>query len=1124
MTRPRSLLASSLALVMLAGSLGVGRPDTARAADAAGGPPCAAPMGCTWTGTVKVTVERQINDKNIALGVTTRGHLSMTLTYSRLTFRYLGSGSPADGRYAYEVSAGAMAWTAKGSETRSPHPTFTCGGSGSGTVADPTIHLVMRTDPEGGLRYTIHGSYSFSFPMTSGPAGRCGVYAPLGTWPQDKGAEHASRTTRQLKGKHKGSGPPPFGNARDTVTASWDLGSDAGYKLSGTVTACPPDTVCPDAVPAEGVMIAALGTANGQAVTDKDGHYELELPRGSYRVGPADDHDRSIPRDRTVDLSTDRSGVDFRACSGGADGFVPCSSLAVTLAVTPSPVLVAQADEGPVPADVRIAVTIENQGDRPLYNVTLDPALVIGYQDATHADLLPLRPKVEGAQPIALETLAPGDHQVRTLDYVASGDGDLDVTALASYSLEPLSRTLTATGGTRLQLRTQLLVASARLERWTSSVNAPALIQAGTSYSIRVKLENRSYTRTLKVWGVLSPSGNADGGRWQPIGQPLDKEGDSGTGLAGCLAPPLIQLDPREAEEWDVVFRAMPSNPRRATAQPGEQGGGTRAVIDMLTPLVWIDHGEDAEATPAAADEIAVAPDARTIQVSIDDRAIAQETFSRSIAAAYYSKGAFEATIRWAGNLIHGIFIDLPVLLGKGLLSVPTLVKKYTLLQVELWDTVKHDPVLLAAYTNLLTNQLLLSLKEAPDAIKAGQAFWDQLNAAAYAHFEEMNAQWYAGDWRAAAESFGGDARTLELELAALIAPCVLTRLPKAAEALDAAKAARFAEASDELASNAGRATRAAEAVQVLGRVTEPGTPLSDALLRHLFGLTQEQIDWLRGWIKGKDLLYTFRSRASEALKWIGAYLKPEQFKLKTVDWIDVEYLGYQFDDIGRLILKEPIDRAAVERQLLNEGWGEGTKRWEDVSKRLDTREFEWFTDEPQYRRSMEAWAEKGEVDFKFNWKDNLVDPAAAPREPPKVAGFKLNKRTVVNPRTKQLETDWEVLVDPDRTGAWRSVTGDSDGVALTDAGGFGLDDARHIRFANQLRNSPLETPHLESASWTKDGEFVFPEKLALLNGQSMAQLGPDGVFRLVRFNEGLSDLRSVDNYQIWFDGQYIAP
>jgi hypothetical protein len=944
--------------------------------------------------------------------------------------------------------------------------------------------------------------------------------------------------------------------------------------VEGTVTSCPPESACPEPIPAEGVTVRATGRRTAEAVTDADGHYHLEVPDGTYQVAPTEADAR--PRSRSVDASFDQKGVDFRVCSVEAGEYIPCSSLEITLETSPgSPIFVEQLAEGPSPRDVAIDVTIRNTAAEPRYGVTLDRKLVIGYINGAQVDQLPLRPKGEtdpasGDSPgpastpaptappsppasagpeaspdpddlIQFGTLEPGQERTATLDYVARGDGELELTALVTYSLQPASATLAATGTSDLELRTRLLVASLRMDRWVPSPDAPDLVKAGTAYSVRVRLENRSFTRKLKVWDALQPIGNAEGGHWQPKDLPIQVTEWTKLGMEACACPPIVELDPLEVEEWDVVYTAIASDPRHRTGTPGEGGGGTRAVLELMAPLAWVanadataeegaaDPNADTDEPPVAPEDILLLPDARRIQLSIDDRAPDVPVFSSLVAAAYYSKGAFDATAAWTGGLIHGILVDLPLLLVQGGLEIPTLIKKYVALQVDLWDAVKQDPVLLAAYTNALGNQVLVSLALAPDAIKDGKAFLDKVNAAAYQHFEDMQNDWYAGDWQSAAYQFGWDKKTLELELAALIAPCVLTRLPKAAEALDAAKAARFAETTEELSQGAARLGRASEVAQVLATALKPGAPLSDALLRQIFGLTQEQIDWLRNWAiaaaeRGDAFLYTFRSRAAESLKWIGAYLKPEEFKIKTVDWIDVEYLGYQYEDLGRLIVKDPIDRAAVERQLLNEGWGEGTKRWEDVMKRLDTREFETYTDRPQYVRSLRAWDDAKEVDFEFNWADNLVDPAAAPVEPPTKAGFRLFERERVNPRTGRLEKDWVVEVDPKRDGQWRSVTGDVDGAALTDLRGYGLDDARHIQLANELRTGEMQSPHLESGSWTKDGQFVFKAKLDYLKSQFMAQIGPDGVFRLVRFNEQLSDLRSVDDYLMWFDGGYVMP
>jgi hypothetical protein len=123
--------------------------------------------------------------------------------------------------------------------------------------------------------------------------------------------------------------------------------------------------------------------------------------------------------------------------------------------------------------------------------------------------------------------------------------------------------------------------------------------------------------------------------------------------------------------------------------------------------------------------------------------------------------------------------------------------------------------------------------------------------------------------------------------------------------------------------------------------------------------------------------------------------------------------------------------------------------------------------------------------------------------------------------------TEWVVEVDPDGLGAWRSVTGDVDGVALTDVFGQNLGDARHIELASMLASGPMGSPHLETLSWWQQaGEFVWDGKLRYLRGVH-AQLGPDGVFRLVEMDlspQALRFLRGPDDYMAFFMGGYVVP
>ncbi|MEZ5100871.1 MAG: hypothetical protein R3C15_13940 [Thermoleophilia bacterium] len=927
--------------------------------------------------------------------------------------------------------------------------------------------------------------------------------------------------------------------------AGVDFVGSQGHRVTGTITACPLDGDCPEPVGAPGVTVTASGSSGATTTTRADGTYELDLPQGDYTIRPtlADGEGAFTPAARSLALAGDVAGIDFRTCSRKAGEFVPCSGLRVTVAATPSPVVVEQKPAGPVPKDVKVVVTVENLRKTPAFNVTLDQKLLVGYRGGAQTDELALVPKEKRPKDVRLGTIAPGKKARGTYVYVARGDALLDLTALVRFSARPRSATLKATGDGELEIKSKLLVASMTLDRKVRSPNAKQLIKAGTALTARVKLENRSYSKWLYVFEVVAPEGNALGGHWQPPGKPIHLTDFSKQGLEPEALPPLIELAPRQVKEYDVVFTSLGSDPRRNSylipglwtwtttgkVRADTRQGGTRARLTLLTPLVWT-HVDGHDVVQAdARKQVLLDPDRRELLLSFDDRAKDVAPYSAVADWAYYSTGIVQGAFLWVGAALHGVkflAVDLPTMAVGGALELPTLVKKFTLYQTELWRAASRDESLKREWLGRIRSVAQANF----DAVIQGDVqVYDAIDRAVLDHYARMYDEYQAGDWAKASSELGIDGAERALDVASVLvpiaAPRLLARFPEVAAAAAAAKERAFAQAGEALSALGVAGGRLPAALAALTGATVPeGMPLSRALAKQLLGLTDAQYDFLTSYFKGKDLLYTFRSRAFEALDWVGAYLKPEQFKIGSVDWIDAEYLGYDPGDVGRLILKKPINRAAVERQLANEGWTERSQRWKDVMDRLDTREFEWFTDKPQYRRSMFEWWTEGEVDFTFNWKDNLVDPSAAPLEQPTIAGFRLARKTRFDRALKQKVVEYVVEVDPDRTGSWQSVVGDIDGVGLTDAAGFGLDDAAHVRVGNVLRSSPLETRHLETASWTKDGQFVFPEKLRFMTKGLVAQVGPDGVIRLVKFNPRLSSLRGPANYQLWFDGGWVAP
>ena len=317
---------------------------------------------------------------------------------------------------------------------------------------------------------------------------------------------------------------------------------------------------------------------------------------------------------------------------------------------------------------------------------------------------------------------------------------------------------------------------------------------------------------------------------------------------------------------------------------------------------------------------------------------------------------------------------------------------------------------------------------------------------------------------------------------------------------------------------------RASEAIAVLARISEPGYQFSNPLLQQLYGITAEQAEWLRAFAKRNNVLITLRTRGADVLRWgAEAFLKPEEIKLKTVNWVDVEYLDYG-DDIGRLVIREPIPIEALKAQLRAEGWAQGSARYRDVMDRYLLRVKEWQGEAQKLR--LKARTTKT-LDLEFNWNENLVDTSAVPRE-----------RTTVGLRMTETKRrpgvrEWVVEVDPDLSGNWRSVVGDLDVVSLTDLVGRALPQDLHVKLVNLLRAGPLKSPHAETGSWMKKGQFWFRAKAEQMmrvtsSGDRLhdVQFGGDGAARAVFLDLARSVVQGknvdADNYLLKYLGGYV--
>lgn len=654
---------------------------------------------------------------------------------------------------------------------------------------------------------------------------------------------------------------------------------------------------------------------------------------------------------------------------------------------------------------------------------------------------------------------------------------------------------------------TKILQMKAKLGAKVRSPERPSLIKAGTKFLIHVTLRNTSRTKRLLVYPIYATlSGNAADGHLTD--RPLGSRNADGS-IDELEPSPYLVFKPKQVREFDIVVRTSSSDP---TVEDGPQGG-TRATVDLSAPrLAEIGKGKAlTQLDPAKAVELADGSEHFT--VGIDDSAAEPPPFSPWEATYYITKGLLVGVWNATWGIARGVLWDLPKLAIGALAATPSAALNFVNYQAELWGAIKDDPAAVALFLNPLTNLALVAAREAPWAADKASDLLAQVNASVKARYDKMWNDWYAGDWRTALTDMSAEGTEQLANVALALAPGLLARSPAVLARWKAAKAALYTRVDEGLAPVLAGAGRAAESLIALAGVIKPGFPLNRLALSKLYGITAEQTAWLQQFAKSNRLLITLRSRAQQAQKWLqaGAALKPAWIKIKTVGRLDVKYLRYRADDVGRLVLREPPSKTVWEEQILPRI----PARERDAATALwERRVKEWNSTDPGYGDAMRQWSQKQEVTGKWPWSENLVDPAAQADEFTTI-GFRLKPTGRAG--------EFVVEVQPQKGGPWASVTGDVDFLSITKADGKPLTDAEHVSVLKQLREGPVGAEHPESATWV--GDSAAREQYLANNGECCpAQFTPLGKVFAVQYNPKLSWFKDPGRYRVWWEGGYFVP
>ncbi len=879
-----------------------------------------------------------------------------------------------------------------------------------------------------------------------------------------------------------------------------------GEYIDGTVKGPCEADICP---PAQGVKVTAKGKGGGSDTTDSAGRYSIKVKKGTYAVTPSKGDFKFGPKSKQVTVrSNSTATADFTIAGGPA-------RLDVTVLPKQTPINVSDSPEQSGPAQTTVDVTVNNRGKGTAESVTLKNLdIEWNVKDVKAPEPLPLS-QIGPPSVAELGDIAPGESVTSEFLVEATGDGKYKLTAEANG--EDFKGKVKGTGKAMMQSQSPLLFIYTRPEQSVPSPDAPELVQAGTALSMRVRLQNRSYKETLAVMPfAVGLEGNLIGGYLQKAGLPIQDAKQIDDIDMVYRANNVVVLKPRESRLLDAVFRTTYSDPTSAAL-----GGGTRGAATFPKPDTRIYNPDNGKLTVVEPEKVAFSAGSEHHEFAIDDRAPEGVPFTGFYdtlgAFGAFSKGALTGVAYSLAGTIRGIVIDIPKLIGTGGQAYLQLVTERT---AELWKAVRESKDAHEAFDQYVQKQFEFMLRDfeavgkVPGALKNALHGFDK---SSQAHLDKLANQWFAGNWVEAAEQLGKDSGELAGDVAlgdVVLAKALaaLPRLNKVVKAAEKAAGAGLTRLKPVVNTFTAKAQSAVRAMKFLKTRLKPGFVADFEALEVLYGLTHAQARFMAVLAKTESILIAARSRGSGALKWIEdfkALVKPEWIKLKNVNHYDVQFLNYNAADLDRVVINRnlPTDAELTARLDAAGITDQGTR--DQVFKRLESRNKELTTDEPGYAKWIEANAAAGnEIETKFNWGDNGLNPAAT--------GKKTRAKFVIAGEPPP----GNLMVSVDGAPP-RPVTGDVDIVSLTKADGTPLDSTTHARILEILAGPPMYIQHPETSTWFMDGLFDFAKKHEELAKDLPIQFAPDGLARVIKYDRAKSFFQSKLNYFVHWEGGY---
>ena len=758
----------------------------------------------------------------------------------------------------------------------------------------------------------------------------------------------------------------------------------------------------------------------------------------------------------------------------------------------------------PIPVDVNVKVHLRNVGQSPLRSVTLrdgDPSQIP--DEGVLA--LPFEPRTINPPPVrAIAEIAAGAEATLTIPFRAVRGGGVGWLARVDYTVDEGAnqRTVTRTAEAHSEVGDTGSIA-VRLTPQTTPV------RAGDEWTLRGSIKNITNDATIDLeWVRTKMFGNAAGGWVVDVDNPP---------AIGASIPPSLE----PGDTWRFT----------ATIYTGVDFNALSAI--ELAPQGKITRNGT---------ETALAPE----DVAYDGpKRVAAEVITPTFDPS--EQLTFGSVV---GNFSYSTFSTIYEGLV-GLRELPGLIGDVTSHALAVYGTQQRLDFLLTQYEMLppeardeWIDDTYKSLEaqygkesEVLDGLKAQIASW----------FSDVRFAIDSGDVNQLARIGGSaTANLFDTEIFAVFSKVVRPKwsrflVTKAEGFEDAARATAITDSSLALARMEAAPTAAAAEIAAddLRKSLVSGTPVT-AESAKMWGVSTETHEFLAQLAKQRGYLISLRARGIGAIEKLqqGFIPKMELIKLKNVDPIDVEFLGYLQDDLNTVVLKQPpVANVDGVQAWVNANVADPAARV-GVAERLTTRVEEWAKVQkraPGYEYL--TYVDQGYIPVPFNVAENLAMPFSQAWNKRVVSFLKGLQNRLAGKAT------FELAAVDGQAGYFRlkvngrGVTGDIDFMDFRKANGEQLTDVERVGLYRDLadgsRKGIVQLQHPETITWFMDGAQWFKakkkyiEEFAGPGSDTLLQYSPEagGSARAVRYDPARSMIEQRGAGNIWhYEGGFTTP